>query len=66
MSTFTFRQKRCTGFIQHRLDYIFISNSLLEFVNDASILTSSLSTDHSPVYLSLFKEKHKRQWIFEI
>ena len=27
-STFTFRQKHCTGFIQRRLDYIFISNSL--------------------------------------
>ena len=32
-STFTFRQKHCTGFIQRRLDYIFISNSLQEFVN---------------------------------
>ena len=54
-STFTFRQKHCTGFIQLRLDYIFISNSLQEFVNDRSILTS-LSTDHSPVHLSLLKE----------
>ena len=32
-STFTFRQKHCAGFIQRRLDYIFISNSLQEFVN---------------------------------
>ena len=54
-STFTFRQKHSTGFIHHRLDYIFISNTLQEFVNDTCILTS-LSTDHSPVHLSLFKE----------
>ena len=60
MSTFTFRQKHCTGFIQRRLDDIFISNSLQEFLNDVSILTS-LSTDHSPVHVSLFKEnKHTK------
>ena len=59
-STFTFRQKHCTGFIQCRLDYIFISSSLQEFVNDTSILTS-LSTDHSPAHLSLLKEnKHTK------
>ena len=51
-STFTFRQKHCTGFIQFRLDYIFISNSFQEFVNGTSILTS-VSTDHSPVHLAL-------------
>ena len=55
MSTFTFRQNHCTGFIQCRLDYIFISNSLQEFVNDTSILTS-LSSDHSPIHLSLLKK----------
>ena len=59
-STFTFRQKHSTGFIHRRLDYIFISNTLQEFVNDTRILTS-LSTDHSPVHLSLFKEhKHTK------
>ena len=59
-STFTFRQKHSTGFIQRMFDYIFISNSLQEFVNDTRILTS-LSTDHSPVHLSLFKEqKHTK------
>ena len=57
-STFTFRQKHSAGFIRRRLDYIFISNSL-QFVNDTSILTS-LSTDDSPVHLSLFK-KHKHR-----
>ena len=58
-STFTFRQKHSSGFIHRRLDYIFISNTLQEFVNDTRILTS-LSTDHSSV-LSLFKEhKHTK------
>ena len=33
-STFTSRQKYCTGFIQSRLDYIFIFNGLEESVND--------------------------------
>ena len=56
-STFTFTQKHSTGFIHRRLDYIFVSNTLQEFVNDTRILTS-LSSDPSPVYLSLFKE-HK-------
>ena len=61
-STFTFKQKHCTAFIECRLDYIFISNSLQEFINDTSILTS-LSTDHSPVYLSLLKEnKHTKDF----
>ena len=59
-STFTFRQKHSTGFIHRRLDYIFISNTLQELVNDTRILTS-LSTGHSPVHLSLFKEhKHTK------
>ena len=57
-SSLNFRQKHSTGFIHRRLDYIFISNTLQEFVNDTRILTP-LSTDHSPVHLSLFKE-HKR------
>ena len=61
-STFIFKQKHCTAFIECRLDYIFISNSLQEFINDTSILTS-LSTDHSPVYLSLLKEnKHTKDF----
>ena len=30
---FTFRQNHSTGFIERRLDYIFISNCLQEFVN---------------------------------
>ena len=53
--TTCFQNKHCTGFIKPRLDYVFVSNSLQEFVNNTSILTS-LSTDHSPVHLSLSKE----------
>ena len=53
--TTCFQKKHCTGFIKPRLDYVFVSNSLQEFVNNTSILTS-LSTDHSPVHLSLSKE----------
>ena len=48
----TFRQNHSTGFIERRLDYIFISNSLQEFVNYTDILLA-VSTDHSPVLISL-------------
>ena len=34
---FTFRENHLTGFIECRLDYIFISNCLQEFVNNANI-----------------------------
>ena len=56
---FTFAQKHSSGFIQCRLDYIFISNTLQEFVTMTEILTP-ISTDHSPVLFSLSKEK----WCF--
>ena len=49
---FTFAQKHSSGFIQCRLDYIFISNTLQEFVTMTEILTP-ISTDHSPVLFSL-------------
>ena len=52
--TTCFQKKHCTGFIKPRLDYIFVSNSLQELVNNTSILTSL--SDHSPVHLSLSKE----------
>ena len=51
---FTFTQKHSSGFIKRRLDYILISNNLQEFVTD--ILTP-ISTDRSPVLVSLSKEK---------
>ena len=53
---FTFTQKHFSGFIQRRLDYILISNTLQEFVTMTDILTP-ISTDHSPVLFSLSKEK---------
>ena len=37
---FTFTQKYSSGFIQHRLDYMFISNTLQEFITMKEILTS--------------------------
>ena len=45
---FTFRQNHSTGFIGRQLGYIFISNSLQEFVNYTNILPT-VSVDHSPV-----------------
>ena len=36
---FTFTQKHFSGFIQRRLDYMFISNTLQEFVTMTEILT---------------------------
>ena len=47
---FTFRQNQSTGFIERRLDYIFVSNCLQEFVN-YNVLPA-ISTDHSPVLTS--------------
>ena len=49
---FTFRQSHSTRFIERRLDYILISNCLQEFVNYTDVLPA-LSTDHSPVLISL-------------
>ena len=51
----TFTQQHTLGFIQRRLDYIFISNTLQELVTTTEILTP-ISTDHSPVIFSLSKE----------
>ena len=41
----TFRQNHSTGFIERRLDYIFISNSLQEFANCTDILPA-VSTNY--------------------
>ena len=51
---FTFRQKHFSGLIQRRLDYFFISNILQESVRHTDIL-ASLSSDHSPILVSLMK-----------
>ena len=53
---FTFTQQHSSGFIQHRLDYFFISNGLQEFASTTDILTPVL-TDQSPVVFSLSQEK---------
>ena len=53
---FTFTQKHFSDFIQRRLDYILISNTLQEFVTMTDILTP-ISTDHSLILFSLLKEK---------
>ena len=53
---FSFTQKHSSDFIQPRLDYILISNTLQEFVIMTEIL-ALISTDHSPLMLSLLKEK---------
>ena len=54
---FTFRQKnRNNKVIHRRLDYVFLSNSLQEFVRTTDILPSILS-DHSPVLVSLDEDK---------
>ena len=49
----TFTQKHSSGFIQRRLDYIFISNTHQELVTTTEIPTP-ISTNHSPV-ISLSK-----------
>ena len=53
---FTFAQKHSSGFIQHRLDYMFILNTSPEFVT-MTVIRTPISTDHSPVLFSLSKEK---------
>ena len=58
---FTFLQQHSSGFIQCRLDYSFISNSLQEFASTTDILTP-ISADHSPV-LSFF---HRKKVILEV
>ena len=52
---FTFRQNHSTGFIERRLDYIFFSNCLQEFVNYTDVLPT-ISTYHSPVLTSVLND----------
>ena len=53
---FTFRQKHRSGFLQRRLDYFFVSNTLQESIKDTEILPA-LSSDHSPIFFSLVSTK---------
>ena len=64
---FTFRQNHFSGYIQRRLDYFFVSNSLQEAIKSIDIL-ASFSTDHSPIFILLSKlnefTKGKGLWKF--
>ena len=57
MKQFTFKQKHASGFIQRRLDYFFISNSLQDVITHADFFVA-FSTDHSPVTISISKNKN--------
>ena len=48
--------KHSSGFFQHRLDYVFISNTPQELVTTTEILTP-ISSYHSPVLFFLSKGK---------
>ena len=48
LKRYTFRKNHFSGFIQRRLDYIFISNNIQECFKKVSILPSFCS-DHSPI-----------------
>ena len=49
---FTFTQRHAAGFLQRRLDFIFVSNSLQYAIKDVEIGTA-FSSDHSPVKMSI-------------
>ena len=49
---FTFTQRHATGFLQRRLDYIFVSNSLQYAIQDVEIGTA-FGSDHAPVKMSV-------------
>ena len=52
---FTFAQKKSSGFIQRRLDYMFISNTPQEFVIMTEIMTAIYQT--ILLYSSIFQKK---------
>jgi exonuclease III len=49
---YIFTQRHATGFLQRRLDFIFVSNGLQYAIKDVEIGTA-FSSDHSPVKMSL-------------
>lgn len=49
---FAFRQKHYSGYIQRRLDYIFILKNLQQLVKTTEIL-NAFSSNHSPVFCSI-------------
>ena len=64
---FTFRKNHFSGFIQRRLDFVFISNNFQEFIKNIDVL-SSFCSDHSPIYFRLQKcqeyKKGRNFWKF--
>ena len=52
---YTFHQNQVSGFIQRRLNYFFISNTLQDFVKKIDVF-ASFPTDHSPIFFSFEKE----------
>ena len=52
LKQYTFRKNHFSGFIQRRLDFIFISNNIQEYFKKVSILPSFCS-DHSPISCTL-------------
>ena len=64
---FTFRQNHISGYIQRRLDYIFVSNKLQESIKNTDTL-AFFSTGHPPIYFTLRRlqiiSKGKGLWIF--
>ena len=51
----TFRQNHYSGFIQRRLDYFFISNTLQDTARNTDVF-AALCSDHSPIFFSLDKK----------
>ena len=49
---YTFRQRHASGFLQRRLDFIFVSNGLQYAIKDVEIGTA-FSSDHSPVKMTV-------------
>ena len=53
---YTFRQNHCSGVINRKLDYFFISNSLQENCEKAQIF-SAFASDHSAISVSISESK---------
>ena len=51
LKRYTFRKNHFSGFIQRRLDYIFVSNNIQENIKDTNILPSFCS-DNSPLFVN--------------
>ena len=51
---YTFHQNQVSGFIQRKLDYFFVSNTIQDFVKKTDVF-ASFSTDHSPIFFSFEK-----------